>query len=225
MAYASPNIVEGRAMPQVEGKRELIGAPERRMPRYARGRMTYDLILREAERIILEEGPSKLNIRNIAKSAKISPATIYEYFADGAEICDRLLWRSVGEILDDLERYIALERKVTLPRVFVLMFDALLAFHKVHPALIARASAGSTEGSNRGQAAAHEIQRILIEHKLVPRPTRTIVQKIQLWLTATNAMLRLAFQVDVKGDAGMIRIAREMIGQLAGTLAVEQKSA
>jgi len=107
-------------MPQLEGKRELAGAPERRMPRYARGRMTYDLILREAERIILEDGPAKLNIRTIAKGAKVSPATIYEYFADGAEICDRLLWRSLGEILDDLERYVALEKKVTVPRVFAL---------------------------------------------------------------------------------------------------------
>jgi AcrR family transcriptional regulator len=204
-----------RSLELLEGEAQLSGSTERRMPQYNRARQTYELILREAEKIIHTEGEANLNIVKLAKNADISPATVYEYFADKGEIIDKLLWRYAAETIDKLKRKVGRGRNVNASFVFSSMLDVLLSLYKEHPALLALAGSDVTEALRRAMSCALETQQILVSHGLIKRANKTTAKKIQLWLVGVSALLRAAFQINVKGDPATIRFARDMAARMA----------
>lgn len=59
---------------------------QRRNPRQARSRATYDSILEAAAQVIAREGPQGLTTNRVAERAGVSIGTLYQYFPDKAAI-------------------------------------------------------------------------------------------------------------------------------------------
>jgi AcrR family transcriptional regulator len=55
---------------------------QRRSPRQARSRATYDAILEAASQILERDGPSAFNTNAVAERAGVSIGTLYQYFPD-----------------------------------------------------------------------------------------------------------------------------------------------
>jgi AcrR family transcriptional regulator len=55
---------------------------ERRRPRQARSRATWEAILEAASQILERRGPAALNTNAVAERAGVSIGTLYQYFAD-----------------------------------------------------------------------------------------------------------------------------------------------
>ncbi len=55
---------------------------ERRRPRQARSRATWEAIVEAASQILERRGPAALNTNAVAERAGVSIGTLYQYFAD-----------------------------------------------------------------------------------------------------------------------------------------------
>jgi AcrR family transcriptional regulator len=84
------------------GRRPAAGREERRGQRL---RQTRDRILEAARDVMLETGPARLSLREVARRADFSPAALYKYFASRDEIIAELTaesFRWLRASLDDV---------------------------------------------------------------------------------------------------------------------------
>jgi AcrR family transcriptional regulator len=59
-------------------------------------------ILEATSRLMVEEGPESVSVRRIAEEIEYSPATIYLYFKDKAELIDAICEELFGQMAEDL---------------------------------------------------------------------------------------------------------------------------
>lgn len=72
-------------------------------PRERRHQRTRDAILTEARRIVHEQGPAGLSMREIARRIEYSPAGLYEYFGSKEEIIAELCAEGFRRLTAQLE--------------------------------------------------------------------------------------------------------------------------
>ncbi len=99
--------------------------PQRRKPRQARSRATWDAIVEAAAQVLERDGPAGFNTTSVAERAGVSIGTLYQYFPDKQAILlaaaerevsgetaprvsrQRALLRALIEVLDSIGRMAA----------------------------------------------------------------------------------------------------------------------
>jgi AcrR family transcriptional regulator len=66
-------------------------------------------ILEATSRLMVTEGPESVSIRRIAEQIEYSPATIYLYFKDKAELIDAICQELFGQMIEELGAAVAQE--------------------------------------------------------------------------------------------------------------------
>jgi AcrR family transcriptional regulator len=78
----------------------------RRAPRQSRSQFTVEAVLEAASRILVEKRWSRMSMQDVAKTAGISPGTLYQYFPDKAALIAELVERiSQREVAFQTERF------------------------------------------------------------------------------------------------------------------------
>jgi AcrR family transcriptional regulator len=71
----------------------------RRQAKQDRARVTVDVVLEAAARILMEQGYAAATTNRIAEAAGVSVGTIYEYFANKEEVFDALIQREIDHLV------------------------------------------------------------------------------------------------------------------------------
>lgn len=98
----------------------------RRRPTQERSRKRYDAILNAAKELIAEKGSAQLKIQDIATLAKVTPASIYQYFPSKNAITQALAQHTFDHAFDSLTD--TLPKAETLEQA-CLMLQALIESH------------------------------------------------------------------------------------------------
>jgi AcrR family transcriptional regulator len=83
---------------------------QRRSPRQARSRATWEAIVEAAAQILERRGPSAFNTNEVAERAGVSIGTLYQYFPDKHAILIAAARRELGDAAPLAERQRALVR-------------------------------------------------------------------------------------------------------------------
>ena len=105
---------------------DSLGAELRRRPAQERSRKRYDAILNAAKELIAEKGSAQLKIQDIATLAKVTPASIYQYFPSKNAITLALAQHTFDHAFDSLTDN--LPKAETLEQA-CLMLQALIENH------------------------------------------------------------------------------------------------
>lgn len=92
---------------------------QRRKPRQARSRVTYDSILEAAMQLLARDGAGRLTTNRVAERAGVSIGTLYQYFPDKAAIL-------LAAARRELTRPGFLAQQKALMEALVLMVDSLM---------------------------------------------------------------------------------------------------
>lgn len=71
----------------------------RRKAKQGRARVTVDVVLEAAARVVLDRGYGSATTNRIAKTAGVSVGTLYEYFANKEEVFDALIRRELDALV------------------------------------------------------------------------------------------------------------------------------
>ena len=74
-----------------------VSRNQRRRPRQARSRATWEAIVEAAAQILERRGPAGFNTNEVAERAGVSIGTLYQYFADKHAILAAAARRELGE--------------------------------------------------------------------------------------------------------------------------------
>ncbi|MDE3070575.1 MAG: TetR/AcrR family transcriptional regulator [Acidobacteriota bacterium] len=180
----------------------------RRAPVQERSRRTVSRILQAAEEIVGESGVDAASTRAIAARAKVTPPSLYRFFADRNEILDALLEAIVDELDGRAEEA---ERGFTGTSVedFVRMEMALhVAYYEQHPSVVALWFGGRVSPAivklvrERNRTLARRAKRILCEAALVDAATPDVV--FELLVEYGDRTLDLAFRGRRRADAEVV---------------------
>ncbi|WP_460071388.1 TetR family transcriptional regulator [Streptomyces sp. YKOK-I1] len=193
-----------------------MDTPLRRTPRQARSKARLALLLRAAERILVEEGVEALTTTRVAAGAKVSVGSLYQYLPDRGAIIDALaagyLARLEG-VTDDLARAAAVERWEDPVGV---MIDAYAGIYRTEhgfralwfgSGLTERARAADREHKRR---MADGIRRVLLALDVV-RDDEPLARACHAAVLAADALAQEAFRRDADGDTALLDEAKVML--------------
>jgi AcrR family transcriptional regulator len=110
------------SMPMPSSKRP------RRKANQARARLTVELLLEAAARVLMKRGYAAASTNRIAEAAGVSIGTLYEYFADKEAVFDALIQREIEALvaaIRDADLRADASLGVTLERLLRLAMSAL----------------------------------------------------------------------------------------------------
>ncbi|WP_340374526.1 TetR family transcriptional regulator [Streptomyces sp. SS7] len=193
-----------------------MDTPLRRTPRQARSRARLALLLRAAERILVEEGVEALTTTRVAAEAKVSVGSLYQYLPDRGAIIDALAagWFSRLEgVMDDLVRAAAVERWEDPVGVLI---DAYAGIYRTEhgfralwfgSGLTERTRAADREHKRR---MADGIRRVLLALDVV-RDDEPLARACHAAVLTADALAQEAFRRVPDGDAALLEEAKVML--------------
>ncbi|KUO10067.1 TetR family transcriptional regulator [Streptomyces sp. DSM 15324] len=193
-----------------------MDTPLRRTPRQARSRARLALLLRAAERILVEEGVEALTTTRVAAEAKVSVGSLYQYLPDRGAIIDALAagWFSRLEgVMDDLVRAAAVERWEDPVGVLI---DSYAGIYRTEhgfralwfgSGLTERTRAADREHKRR---MADGIRRVLLALDVV-RDDEPLARACHAAVLAADALAQEAFRRVPDGDATLLEEAKVML--------------
>jgi AcrR family transcriptional regulator len=190
--------------------------PLRRTPRQARSKARLALVLRAAERILVEEGVEALTTTRVAAEAQVSVGSLYQYLPDRGAIIDALAagWFSRLEgVMDDLVRAAAVERWEDPVGVLI---DAYAGIYRTEhgfralwfgSGLTERTRAADREHKRR---MADGIRRVLLALEVV-RDDEPLARACHAAVLTADALAQEAFRRVPDGDAALLEEAKVML--------------
>ncbi|MFE9621655.1 TetR family transcriptional regulator [Streptomyces sp. NPDC006527] len=201
------------------------GTPLRRTPRQARSRARLALVLRAAERVLVDEGVQALTTTRVAAEAKVSVGSLYQYLPDRGAIIDALAagyFTRLEAVMDDLVRAAATERWEDPVGVLV---DAFAGIYRTEhgfralwfgSGLTERARAADREHKHR---MADGVRRVLLALGAAA-DDEALARSCHAAVLAADALAQEAFRRDAEGDADLLDEAKVMLrGYLAAVVA------
>ncbi|MGW0582203.1 TetR family transcriptional regulator [Streptomyces sp. NPDC002920] len=188
----------------------------RRTPSQARSRARLALVLRAAERILVDEGVEALTTTRVAAEAKVSVGSLYQYLPDRNAIIDALAagyFERLESAMDDLVRAAAQDRWADPVGVLV---DAFAAVYRTEHGFRALwFGSGLTE---RTRAADREhkrrmsdgIRRVLLALGMA-RDDEALARACHAAMLAADALAQEAFRRAPDGDAALLDEAKVML--------------
>ncbi|WP_426567825.1 TetR/AcrR family transcriptional regulator [Streptomyces canus] len=199
--------------------------PLRRTPRQARSRARLALVLRAAERVLVDEGVQALTTTRVAAEAKVSVGSLYQYLPDRDAIIDALAagyFTRLEAVMDDLVRAAAAERWEDPVGVLV---DAFAGIYRTEhgfralwfgSGLTERARAADREHKHR---MADGVRRVLLALGAAA-DDEALARSCHAAVLAADALAQEAFRRDAEGDADLLDEAKVMLrGYLAAVVA------
>ncbi|MFC4503476.1 MULTISPECIES: TetR family transcriptional regulator [Streptomyces] len=188
----------------------------RRTPSQARSRARLALVLRAAERILVDEGVEALTTTRVAAEAKVSVGSLYQYLPDRNAIIDALAagyFERLESAMDDLVLAAAQDRWADPVGVLV---DAFAAVYRTEHGFRALwFGSGLTE---RTRAADREhkrrmsdgIRRVLLALGMA-RDDEALARACHAAMLAADALAQEAFRRAPDGDAALLDEAKVML--------------
>lgn len=181
-------------------------SPLRRPPTQARSRQRVSRIVDAAGTIVEEQGVAAATVRAIADRAGVSPATLYQFFANRDAVLEQLLGQEL-EVLDARLADALAERPASSVREAV---DALFDVHERHyldrPALVALYYSARESGAVRAEVQAHlarlaaAVYEVMVSAKLLRPGTERRVVDIAIALG--DRIFELAYRdIHLRDDA------------------------
>ncbi|MCQ9181592.1 TetR family transcriptional regulator [Streptomyces sp. IBSBF 2953] len=191
-------------------------APLRRTPRQARSKARLALLLRAAERILVDEGVEALTTTRVAAEAKVSVGSLYQYLPDRGAIIDALAsgyFARLEGVMDDLTRAAADERWDD--PVGVLVDTCAAVYRAEHGFRALWFGSGLTE---RTRAADREhkrrmadgVRRVLLALG-VARDDERLARACHAAILAADALAQEAFRRTPEGDGDLLDEAKTML--------------
>ncbi|MFF3935598.1 TetR family transcriptional regulator [Streptomyces phaeofaciens] len=200
---------------------ETDPAPPRRVPRQARSKARLALVLRAAERILVDDGVEALTTTRVAAEAKVSVGSLYQYLPDRGAIIDALAagyFTRLEAVMDDLVLAAARERWQDPVAVLV---DAYASIYRTEHGFRALwFGSGLTEETRvadreHKRRMADGIRRVLLALG-VARDDDALARACHAAILAADALAQEAFRRDADGDAALLDEAKVMLrGYLA----------
>ncbi|MER6787475.1 TetR family transcriptional regulator [Streptomyces sp. NPDC000658] len=192
------------------------GAPLRRTPRQARSKARLALLLRAAERILVDEGVEALTTTRVAAEAKVSVGSLYQYLPDRGAIIDALAsgyFARLEGVMDDLTHAAAAER--WNDPVGVLVDTCAAVYRTEHGFRALWFGSGLTE---RTRAADREhkrrmadgVRRVLLALG-VARDDERLARACHAAFLAADALAQEAFRRTPEGDGELLDEAKAML--------------
>ncbi|KUN80805.1 TetR family transcriptional regulator [Streptomyces griseoruber] len=193
-----------------------MDTPLRRTPRQARSKARLALVLRAAERILVEEGVEALTTTRVAAEAKVSVGSLYQYLPDRGAIIDALAagyFARLEAVMDDLARAAAVERWEDPVGVLI---DAYAGIYRTEhgfralwfgSGLTERTRAADREHKRR---MADGIRRVLLALDVV-RDDEPLARACHAAVLAADALAQEAFRQVPDGDAALLDEAKVML--------------
>ncbi len=139
---------------------------QRRSPRQARSRATYDAILEAASQILERDGPRAFNTNAVAERAGVSVGTLYQYFPDKEAVLLAAAKREFNDIP-------MLKRQKALLQALMVVVDSIgrlggridkwTVLAPVAGEEPARAARSARRATGRGDHFAGSVQQAIIE--------------------------------------------------------------
>jgi AcrR family transcriptional regulator len=199
--------------------------PLRRTPRQARSKARLALVLRAAERILVEEGVEALTTTRVAAEAQVSVGSLYQYLPDRGAIIDALAagyFARLEGVMDDLVGAAAKERWEDPVGVLVEAYAGI--YRTEHGFRALWFGSGLTEQTRAAdrehkRRMADGIRRVLLALG-VARDDEALARSCHAAILAADALAQEAFRRDPEGDAALLAEAKVMLrGYLAHVVA------
>jgi AcrR family transcriptional regulator len=188
----------------------------RREPRQGRSRARVAQIVSAAERLIVDEGVSALNMRRLAEVAGVPVGSVYQFFADREAVLAVIVAQhGVGQsrMREDALRHVG-------SRPWQELVDDMLELQcarlREDPAYVAIwvARALSVDEQQRDdedvESIAGLLADLLVSEEGVP-PSQTLTTRCRVAVQAADALLHLAFRLHAQGHAETIAQAKTML--------------
>ncbi|MFI7498617.1 TetR family transcriptional regulator [Streptomyces sp. NPDC049687] len=198
-----------------------MDTPLRRTPRQARSKARLALLLRAAERILVDEGVEALTTTRVAAEAQMSVGSLYQYLPDRGAIIDALAagyFARLEALMDDLVRAAARERWEDPVGVLI---DAYAGIYRTEHGFRALwFGSGLTEQTRTAdrehkRRMADGIRRVLLALDVV-RDDEDLARSCHAAVLAADALAQEAFRRHPDGDAALLTEAKVMLrGYLA----------
>ncbi|MFF4584938.1 TetR family transcriptional regulator [Streptomyces sp. NPDC001388] len=195
--------------------------PLRRTPRQARSKARLALVLRAAERILVEEGVEALTTTRVAAEAQVSVGSLYQYLPDRGAIIDALAagyFARLEGVMDDLVRAAAEERWKDPVGVLI---DAYAGIYRTEHGFRALWFGSGLTEQTRAADREHKrrmadgIRRVLLALDVV-RDGEDLARSCHAAVLAADALAQEAFRRDADGNARLLGEAKVMLrGYLA----------
>ena len=190
--------------------------PLRRTPRQARSKARLALVLRAAERILVEEGVEALTTTRVAAEAQVSVGSLYQYLPDRGAIIDALAagyFARLEGVMDDLVGAAAKERWEDPVGVLVEAYAGI--YRTEHGFRALWFGSGLTEQTRAAdrehkRRMADGIRRVLLALRLA-EDDDTLARVCHAAVLAADALAQEAFRRDVKGDAALLEEAKILL--------------
>jgi AcrR family transcriptional regulator len=199
--------------------------PLRRTPRQARSKARLALVLRAAERILVEEGVEALTTTRVAAEAQVSVGSLYQYLPDRGAIIDALAagyFARLEGVMDDLVRTASHERWDDPVGVLIDTYAGV--YRTEHGFRALWFGSGLTEQTRAAdrehkRRMADGIRRVLLALG-VARDDEALARSCHAAILAADALAQEAFRRDPEGDAALLAEAKVMLrGYLAHVVA------
>ena len=199
--------------------------PLRRTPRQARSKARLALVLRAAERILVEEGVEALTTTRVAAEAQVSVGSLYQYLPDRGAIIDALAagyFARLEGVMDHLVGAAAKERWEDPVGVLVEAYAGI--YRTEHGFRALWFGSGLTEQTRAAdrehkRRMADGIRRVLLALG-VARDDEALARSCHAAILAADALAQEAFRRDPEGDAAVLAEAKVMLrGYLAHVVA------
>lgn len=187
----------------------------RRVPTQERSRRKVERILDAAARLVVEHGVDALTTRDIAATAKVPVASLYQYFSDKDDVLLALAERDMAEMdaqvaedLGALERPTVAEMVATTMRAFVTVYHRRRAFVEIY--LRGRSNAAVRHfGREHNRRVAQSLFDFALAAGLA-RPELTPAMAL-LAVEVGDRVFQLAFEHDPDGDPVLIEEGITMV--------------
>lgn len=109
---------------------DTLSTELRRRPTQERSRKRYDAILQAAKELIAEKGSAQLKIQDIASLAKVTPASIYQYFPSKNAITLALALHTFDQAFESLSD--SLPKAETLEQACLMLQDLIESHYQIY---------------------------------------------------------------------------------------------
>ncbi|MBI2706215.1 MAG: TetR/AcrR family transcriptional regulator [Actinobacteria bacterium] len=193
----------------------MATATSRRTPQQQRSRAKVDAILDASERIVTADGLDGLTTTIVAEQAGIAVGTLYQYFDSIDAILDALIARHAESFALQLKEALSGQKFRRKRDAANAALDELIEYYRSHPSFRALwRGAPSATGAGFGDEAGDVLIGLVIEaiesQGMASRADPDFVLEVEVQWSLAQALIRLAFRRDPKGDAAVLNHLRRL---------------
>ncbi len=190
-------------------------ASGRRTPVQRRSRERVERILHAAEQLVVSRGVDALSTREVALTADVPVATLYQYFADRDAIISALIERHVGSMDKRIAAALGSLPTYSIRSVVETTVEAYRAAYRERPSYVVLWFQGRLSADiaayirDRDDLLADEFHRFATAAGLLREGVDPVV--LRLCFEIADRFLEAAYRHDVRGDDRTVKEGVEMI--------------